>query len=184
MIVLITLGGKGERFKKEGYKLPKALIEVDNKAIIFHLLDNLNIRNSTHLIYIPYNKEYLDYNLENILKERNPKYKFKFKFLVLENQTRGAAETIYIALSKLFSNDIRYPINFIQMKEMFDKPILCLDSDNFYTNDIINEWDRGNNVFSILDYSDSSKFSYLETDEDNFLTNIVEKKCLYWGIRF
>ena len=34
MIILIPLGGTGERFKKEGYKVPKALIKVDNKEII------------------------------------------------------------------------------------------------------------------------------------------------------
>ena len=51
--------------------------------------------------------------------------------MILQEQTRGAAETIYKALQELYSSQIRYPINHMQMKDMFDKPILCLDSDNF-----------------------------------------------------
>ena len=43
MIVLIPLGGIGERFKKFEYTKPKALIEVGGKCIIFHLLDNIKI---------------------------------------------------------------------------------------------------------------------------------------------
>ena len=31
MIILIPIGGTGERFKKHGYKLPKALIPVEKK---------------------------------------------------------------------------------------------------------------------------------------------------------
>ena len=43
MIILVPLGGSGSRFKKKGYKLPKALINVSGKPIIFWLLDNLKI---------------------------------------------------------------------------------------------------------------------------------------------
>ena len=45
---------------------------------------------------------------------------------LMQQQTRGAAETIFKALNKLFTEKIRYPINMIQMKQQFDKPVLCL----------------------------------------------------------
>ena len=41
MIVLIPLGGSGERFKKHNYKKPKALINIFGKPILYYLLDNL-----------------------------------------------------------------------------------------------------------------------------------------------
>ena len=56
MIILIPLGGTGQRFKKNGYKNPKGLINIFGKPIIHYLLDNLNIKEQ--LVYIPYNKEY------------------------------------------------------------------------------------------------------------------------------
>jgi NDP-sugar pyrophosphorylase family protein len=46
MIILIPIGGLGERLKKKGFKKPKALIKVKEKEIIFHLLDNLIINSS------------------------------------------------------------------------------------------------------------------------------------------
>ena len=174
MIILIPLGGTGKRFKKEGYILPKALIKVNGKEIIFHLIDNLKISNKISYIYIPYNIEYENYDFENLLKNRYPNY--KFKFMILEQQTRGAAETIYKALQNLYSSQIRYPINMIQMKEMFDKPILCLDSDNFYTNDIINLWNGDNIVFSFLSKDTNPIFSYLKTDENENILQIIEKQ--------
>ena len=41
MILLIPLGGIGERFSKNGYNLPKALINLFGKPILYYLLDNL-----------------------------------------------------------------------------------------------------------------------------------------------
>ena len=57
MIVLIPLGGIGKRFKDLGYKLPKPLINVMGKPIIFWLLDNINL-NNLDLIYILIIKNY------------------------------------------------------------------------------------------------------------------------------
>ena len=173
MIIIIPIGGIGQRFKKKGYKLPKALIKVNNKEIIFHLIDNLKIEDSISFIYIPYNIEYQKYNFEQLIKNRYPKY--KFKFFLIENQTRGAAETIYISLRNLITKNIRYPITPVQMKEMFDKPVLCLDSDNFYTTNIINMWDGNNVVFSFLSTNETPIFSYLKTNPDEIILDIIEK---------
>ena len=57
MIIIIPLGGIGDRFKKNGYKYPKALINVLGKPILFWLLDSLILKKDT-VIYIPYNKDY------------------------------------------------------------------------------------------------------------------------------
>ena len=56
--IIIPLGGIGNRFKKENYKNPKALIKINNKCIIYWLLDNIKISND-YTVLIPYNeKEY------------------------------------------------------------------------------------------------------------------------------
>ena len=55
MNIIIPIGGKGERFKNEGYTKSKSLIEIFEKPMIFYVLDSLNIgKNDT--IYIIYNK--------------------------------------------------------------------------------------------------------------------------------
>ena len=159
MIVIIPIGGVGQRFKENGYKKPKALINIYGKSIISYLIDNLNI-DSIDYIFIPYNKEYRHFNFESLLIKSYPK--IKFKFLCLEKNTRGAAETINIGLNSL--------------KEKRDIPVLCLDSDNFYTCDIISEWNGENCVFSFMDLTEKPIYSYVKTNENSQILDIKEKE--------
>ena len=156
MIILIPLGGTGQRFKKNGYKNPKGLINIFGKPIIHYLLDNLNIKEQ--LVYIPYNKEYKHFRLEDRLKISYPN--INFKFFCLKNNTRGAAETINIALQQLNNNDC---------------PILCLDGDNFYNIDIIDLWKGEDKVFTIEDFNVKPIYSYIKKS-NNFITEIIEKE--------
>ena len=57
----------------------------------------------------------------------------------LNENTRGAAETINIALNHI---------------NLLDCPIICLDGDNFYKTDII-KWDGKNIVFTVDDKNES-----------------------------
>jgi len=172
MIIIIPIGGIGQRFKEKGYKKPKALIDVCGKPIISYLLDNLNT-DSIDYIFIPYNKEYKKYIFEDFLIKQYPK--ITFKFFCLENNTRGAAETINILLCKMISEQIIYPINMIDQQKMFDKPILCLDSDNFYLCDIVKKWNGENCVFTFKDYITKPIFSYTKIDKNNLILDIKEK---------
>ena len=159
MIIIIPLGGLGTRFKKQGYIMPKALINIEDKPIIFHLLDNLNISNNIKFVYIPYNKEYLIYNFEKIICERYPR--INFNFFILENNTTGAADTIRIALNNI---------------NIEDCPILSIDCDNFYTTDIINLWNGENKVFTFNDTLFEPIFSYVTTNPNRvIIENIIEK---------
>ena len=61
--IIIPIGGIGNRFKKENYKNPKALITINNKCVIYWLLDNIKISNN-YTVWIPYNeKEYKSYEI-------------------------------------------------------------------------------------------------------------------------
>lgn len=158
MIVLVPLGGLGERFKKNGYKKPKALINVFGKPILYYLLDNLDLEN-VDFVYIPYNVEYSLYRLEDMLKKDYPN--ISFKFCKLHGNTRGASETINIALRELVNID--------------DKPIICLDGDNFYTTNIIKHWDGKNKVASFIDDNTNGNcYSYVKLENDK-IVDIVEK---------
>ncbi len=153
MKIIIPLGGLGERFSSCGYKKPKPLINVMGKPIIFWLLDNLNL-SKIDTIIIPYNSLLEKYDFEYLLKH---KYK-NIKFIKLQNQTRGACETILYGLEEL--ND--------------DDSIICIDGDNFYTCDIITDWKEQNSVFYFDDESETDKYSFIDIENDN-IKNIVEK---------
>lgn len=158
MIVIIPIGGTGQRFKKNGYSKPKALIHVYGRPMIYYLLDNLNL-DKVDYVYIPYNKEYANYNFESRLMKDYPK--INFKFYCIQNNTRGAAETINVSL--------------INLNEQDDKPVLCLDSDNFYHCDVVSKWNGQNCVFSITDTSEAPIFSYIDSDENGQIIEIKEK---------
>lgn len=157
MIVIIPLGGIGNRFKKENYTKPKALIDILGKPILYYLIENIN--SSIELLYIPYNKEYEKYDFENLLIHDFPN--IRFKFLKLEKNTLGAAHTINIALNNL---DIK------------DMPILCLDSDAFYTDDIVKLWNSENKIFNFIDTQENPIFSYIKLDKENYIVDIKEKE--------
>jgi capsule biosynthesis phosphatase len=158
MNIIIPLGGIGERFKKHGYKKPKALIKVFGKPILHYLLDNLKLEDVEN-VCIPYNNEYSFYNFEDTLIHNYPN--ITFKFIKLENNTEGAAETINIGLKTLGGAS--------------DNPVLCLDGDNFYTTDIISLWDSKNRIFTFDDLTDTSIYSYVNIRE-NRIIDIVEKE--------
>jgi capsule biosynthesis phosphatase len=158
MIVIIPLGGTGERFKKNNYKEPKALIKVFGQPILFYLLNNIDTKKVDKII-IPYNKEYSNYNFEGLLKNKYPL--IKFSFLKLQENTRGAAETLNLALK----NENIYE----------DKPILCLDGDNFYNIDIIDIWGGKDGIITFEDVNTDPIYSYVEINENNRITNIKEK---------
>ncbi len=157
MIILIPLGGIGKRFKDLNYKLPKPLINIMGKPIIFWLLDNINFEN-INLVYIPYNHELSKYMFEERILNRYPN--INFKFLKLEENTRGAAETVFKSLYQL---------------DLIDQEIICLDGDNFYMCDIVSEW-GGKNVISIFkDSSNEEVFSYVKLNNNLNVTQIKEK---------
>tara|TARA_Y100000389_G_scaffold204655_1_gene258611 strand:+ start:1395 stop:3713 length:2319 start_codon:yes stop_codon:yes gene_type:complete len=156
MIILIPLGGIGNRFKEDGYKEPKALIKVNGKEIIYYLLDNIKKSEIKYkYIYIPYNyNEYKDLKFEEKINDRYD----NIKFLKLMKNTEGPAETLSIALEKINEDD----------------NILCMDSDTFYEEDVIKKYNGKNMVFSFKNKNLNPIFSYIKT-ENNIITDIEEK---------
>jgi HAD superfamily hydrolase (TIGR01509 family) len=166
VVLLIPLGGSGERFKTEGFMVPKALVPVDDKPILFWLLDEFckhNEVSSVKCVCIPYNKEYEEHNLGSLLEERYPA--LKFEMILLGGPTRGAAETVLIGLNHLQ-----------QLQPGLDAPVLCIDSDNFYTTEMLRSWDGRNCVFSFSDSRPEPIFSYVEVDNDDRVLQIIEKQ--------
>lgn len=163
MIILLPLGGQGERFKKQNYELPKPLIKVLGTPIIFWLLDSLQFEKNT-TVCIPYHKSLSKYGFEDLLKKNYPHLTFLFKSL--ESNTQGAVETILYGLIEL------HKFNYT------DSNILCLDGDNFYKNyNIIKEWNKKNQIFVVEDETCRTCFSFVTFDKcTNQITNFKEKQ--------
>ena len=104
MKILIPLGGIGQRFSDANYTTPKPLIKVLGKPILFWVIDNLNLTDEDEL-YITYNESLDKHNLGNIIKSKYPNIKTKSV-----PNTRGAAETIRLAIEHFFKSDDKLEI--------------------------------------------------------------------------
>ena len=79
MNVLIPMAGLGSRFSKEGYTLPKPLINVNGKPMIQLVVENLNI--DANFIYVVQKKHYEEYNLQSVLNFITPNCKFSTEII-------------------------------------------------------------------------------------------------------
>jgi capsule biosynthesis phosphatase len=80
--------------------------------------------------------------------------------------TRGAAETVYIALDNIEEDSL-------------DHNIMIMDCDTFYFDDIITTYqtsEHKNNIFYFNDTQDNPLYSYIALDDNGFVTLIREKK--------
>ncbi len=156
MNIIIPLGGKGERFKNNGYINPKPLIKIFEKEMIFYVLDNLKPTNQDKIFIIYYNLD----NFENIILN---KYQ-NINFIKLNKQTSGAAETILIG-TEIIKNSSEL------------KKCILLDCDTFYTENILELYRNinSNAVFYILNNEINPIYSYIKLDSDNKILEIKEK---------
>lgn len=158
MNIIIPLGGKGERFKNIGYILPKPLIQIYSKEMIFYVLDNLNIQDNDKIFIIYYNLD--NYEFKNIILKKYP----SINLIQLDKQTKGAAETIMIGLEKI-------------LPKTNNKKCVLLDCDTYYTQDVLDLYRNidYNAVFYTLNYEKKPIYSYIKLDESNNIQEIREK---------
>ena len=57
-----------------------------------------------------------------------------------------------------------------------NNPVLCLDSDNFYTYDIIEEWNGENKIFTFKDCGENPIYSYIKLGNNETIQEIREKE--------
>ena len=160
MNIIIPLGGKGERFKNNGYTDPKPLIKVIDKEMIFYVLDNLYLKKGDEVFIVYYNIE--QFNFEDRINSKYP----DVKFIRLTKQTKGAAETISIGVEQI-------------MKQTSNKKCVLMDCDTFYTQDVLemyrNVYNNCNAVYYTLNYEEKPIYSYIQLDNKNNIKRIIEK---------
>lgn len=165
-IVVIPIGGIGQRFKTHSYPFPKSLTLVHGKPILFYLIDTilLHPEKPTHIL-IPYHREYKEYLFEQKIKHYYPQ--LNFIFLPLQYDTQGSAHTIFLGLS------------YIKQLNIPDSSFISLDSDSFYNQDLLQLWNNSNTIFYTHDSGNIPQYSYIQINEsDHTITDIQEKQSI------
>lgn len=84
------------RFSAQGYRMPKPLINIVGRPMILWLLDNLKLTPEDTLWVGAQQDLAALYDIEARLRREYPNIDLRFVFI--DFQTRGAAETLYIML--------------------------------------------------------------------------------------
>jgi beta-phosphoglucomutase-like phosphatase (HAD superfamily)/choline kinase len=180
MNIIIPLCGKGERFKNEGYSLPKPLISVLNKPIINYVLDSI-ITTENDTIYIFYN---IDLDIHHFSDHIQTYSKIDNKKIVLVpilQYTKGAAETLYLGIKKCIEL-------YNSSSSLINNPVVCYDCDTFYTVNTLKMYTENiqncikdenkklsGSVFYFKTIEEKPIYSYIKLTNSNLITAIEEK---------
>lgn len=164
MNIVIPCGGVGERFAQEGYAEPKPLVPAMGLPILFWLLDHLNLGPSDAVI-IAYNQDLERWRLKDKIASKYGAG--RIRVVHLTKPTKGAAETVALALRKLSPVDL-------------SRKTMVLDCDTFYRHDVVSAFRKSPKNMSVVFRDDAPNgppiYSYCDVDEDLLIRGIKEKE--------
>ena len=158
MKILIPMAGRGKRFEDAGYSFPKPLIDINGKAMIQVIIENLNF--AAEHIFLCQKEHYEKYSLKELLELVSP----SCKIIKVDGITEGAACTALLA-KQLINNDEELIIaNSDQWVDWNNQHFL-----SFLRN---NDADGGMVTF----IATHPKWSFAKIDNDNKVIEVAEKK--------
>jgi dTDP-glucose pyrophosphorylase len=158
--VIILMAGHSDKFSESGYKYPKCLVEVQQRPIVEHVVDNIKplLIEDNKVIFIIRKSDSDKYYLENILQLLVP----DSCVVKVTGNNSGAAISTLLAIEEINKSE---PIVIINGDQIIDKNHLELVN-NF------KDSDGGTVVFKSV----HPRWSYVKCDEKGFVIEAAEKK--------
>tara|TARA_Y100000992_G_scaffold288783_1_gene242737 strand:+ start:375 stop:1529 length:1155 start_codon:yes stop_codon:yes gene_type:complete len=158
--ILIPMAGLGSRFIKEGFKVPKQIINIKDKHLIDISLDCLNYKDC-NLIFVLRDEHVYNHHMDELLMK---KFGDDISIVVLDQLTDGSVCSCLFA-QQLIDNDAPLVIHTldIEFRPVFDPHVMdTLDADGL-----------------ILTFkSNSTNYSYAQLDKDGNVIKTAEKKAI------
>tara|TARA_R100000008_G_C3583115_1_gene170013 strand:- start:438 stop:1592 length:1155 start_codon:yes stop_codon:yes gene_type:complete len=158
--ILIPMAGLGSRFVKEGFKVPKQIINVRDKHLIDISLDCLDYKDC-NLIFVVRDEHVYNHHMDELLKK---KFGNDITIVVLDKLTDGSVCSCLYA-EDYINNDAPLIIHTldIEFRPVFDPHVMNdLDADGL-----------------ILTFkSNSINYSYAQIDDDGYVIKTAEKKAI------
>ncbi|CAM9314502.1 unnamed protein product [Ectocarpus fasciculatus] len=168
MNVMIPMAGRGSRFSAEGYRLPKPLINIVGRPMLYWLLDNLKFEpEDTLWVGVQQDLEG-EYAIASRLRTEFPT--LDIRVVSIDFQTRGAAETLFIMLQHMSPAEIR-------------RKSISLDCDTIYFSDVLGSFracaSGCGSSFYFEDEGNKPIFSYIEFEPGtDKIVRIREKEAI------
>ena len=155
MIPVIPMMGLGERFSKVGYSEVKPMVRINSNHLIKKVIDP--VLEKFQSVYVICNKD-IEFQIRSIYDNS------KVVIIILNNLTKGAADTLYQASEFLPK----------------DKKIACLDCDTILHRSAIDKLfgDFSNAILTFIDQDKIGIYSYVNIDSNNNIVEIKEKEAI------
>ena len=158
--ILIPMAGLGSRFIKEGFKVPKQIINIKDKHLIDISLDCLDYKDC-NLIFVLRDEHVYNHHMDELLKK---KFGDDITIVVLDQLTDGSVCSCLFA-EEYIDNDAPLVIHTldIEFRPVFNPHVMeTLDADGL-----------------ILTFkSNSINYSYAQLDGNGIVTKTAEKKAI------
>lgn len=158
--IVIPMAGRGSRFARAGYEMPKPLINVHGHYMIEYVIQNIRPQGTYRFIFLCLDEHLRKYDLENKLKEIEP----SSIVIPVGNVTEGAACTVLLA--EKYIDD--------------ENPLMIANSDQYVDIDIngylaaMQDYDG----FIMTMSANDPKWSFIAYDQSGFVTMIREKEVI------
>lgn len=162
--LIMPMAGAGSRFFKNGFAMPKPLIEIKNKPFLFWSTKSIsNYIEVKDITFIVLQQHIDEFEIDKKIKEYFP----KAKIVAIPEVLNGAVLTCFEGIKEI-QDDL--PIVFNDCDHAF----ISSEFNLYCNNGKFDEIDGGLLTFE----SQDPKYSFLEMDENGNVINTVEKKVI------
>lgn len=160
--IVVPIAGRGERFKSQGYRLPKPLIPIHGYPMIEIVVHNIRPPVPHRFIFVALKEHLKNYPLQGLLERIAP----GCVVVAAEGLTQGAACTVLLAQALIDH----------------DEPLMIANSDQWFEADI-QDYLTGMAVrqadgWIMTMRSHDPKWSYIERGKEGSVTRVVEKQVI------
>ncbi|GAA3710169.1 glycosyltransferase family 2 protein [Oceanisphaera sediminis] len=169
-MIIIPMAGISSRFFKAGYKKPKYMLEAHGKTLFYHSVNSFSAYfNSTPFLFIV--RDFFD--TAAFVKQSAKKMGIKeFYIVVLDQETRGQAETVALGLAGLSEQGLDYKgeitiFNIDTFRQNFTFPLV----ENMEAG-YLEVFQGGGDNWSFAKPKDSNSTKVIETAEKNPISDL------------
>lgn len=157
MLLIIPMAGRGSRFANEGYQIPKPLIDVAGKPMLYHAFQSVKDVPYDKVIFIALNEHEQNFHVSNIIKQQITP---NFELILLDETTDGQLCTVLTAATYFNPN----------------QALVIAASDSFIQSNIADEikTSDADGLISVINLP-GEQWSFAKTDETGKVIEVAEK---------
>ena len=162
--LIMPMAGRGSRFTKEGFEVPKPLIKINNKPFFYWATQSIRkFIELNSLTFVVLREHVEKFSIDKHILDYFPEAKVE----IIPEVLNGAVLTCIEGIRNINNNN---PIIFNDCDHLFSSSLF-----NIYCNrEIFSEIDGA----FLTDKSDDSKFSYVQCDNYGKVIKTIEKKVV------